>query len=190
LGTADLREANDKAKALQAEWVVRVEGLRSGKPAPIDLPALRAKLLNHIESALVATDARAAEWTPAARKESAERLAWMRDEAKQTLGQGVVPDWAGEWLDQMGYSPSPVADAEALPYLVVQLDLHHEALTDETRSFPRRLAALSARRALVNSDARLVTNQPKSAAMSEKSSNGFKIANARPRRIPPCSGAR
>ena len=45
LGTADLREANDKAKALQAEWAARFEALRSGKPVPVDLTALRAGML-------------------------------------------------------------------------------------------------------------------------------------------------
>ena len=49
LGTADLREANDKAKALQAEWAVRFESLRSGKPIPFDAAGLRAKLLAYTD---------------------------------------------------------------------------------------------------------------------------------------------
>jgi hypothetical protein len=49
LGTADLRAANDKAKALHAKWVTRLEALRAGKPTAVDLAALRAKLLEYAE---------------------------------------------------------------------------------------------------------------------------------------------
>lgn len=50
LRTADLREANDKAKALHAEWAQRFDAMRSGKPAaPVDLAALRAKLLAYAQ---------------------------------------------------------------------------------------------------------------------------------------------
>lgn len=178
LGTADLREANDKAKALQAEWVVRFEALRSGKPAPVDLPALRGVLLGHVERALEATDARVAEWTPAARKESADRMAWMRDEAKQAMTQGVVPEWVEESLGQMGYSRSPVADAEAMAYLVMQLDLFHEALTDETRTYPIRVRALASRRALVRADAARGASDTMPAAAGPKAQRDFKIADA------------
>ena len=63
LGTADMREANDKAKALQAEWAQRFEALRSGKPAPVNLAALRAKLLAHAqEKYLPAIDRLSAGW--------------------------------------------------------------------------------------------------------------------------------
>ena len=53
LGTADLREANDKARSLQAEWAARFESLRTNKPMPLDVVALRAKLLAYVERFLL-----------------------------------------------------------------------------------------------------------------------------------------
>jgi hypothetical protein len=56
LGTADLREANEKAKALQAHWSAEFARMRGGAvaaPEPVqapDLTALRRHLLRQLEA--------------------------------------------------------------------------------------------------------------------------------------------
>jgi len=89
LGTADLRAANDKAKALHAEWASRFEALRSGKPAPVDLAALRARLLDYAERKyLPAADRLSAGHSPAERQERARIVALERDDVLHGMEQG------------------------------------------------------------------------------------------------------
>jgi hypothetical protein len=94
LGTADLREANEKAKALQAHWSAEFTRMRGGgamaAPEPVqapDLTALRRHLLKQLEASLT-------HWTPAAPgtrprsarsgRETGNGNAMMRNEALRT----------------------------------------------------------------------------------------------------------
>lgn len=174
LGTADLREANDKAKLLHAKWAARFETLRSGKPAPVNLSALRSKLLAHAEEIfLPAADRRSAGFTPAEREDRAKTIAWQRDDVLQGIGSGYVPDWAQGWLDSLPYDRSPAGDGEAMAFLGMLLDLYHESLTDLTRTFPLRVKRLGERRALAALDAPLVE-----APASKPATKGYRIADA------------
>jgi hypothetical protein len=148
LGTADLREANDKARALQAEWALRFEALRSREPVPADLSSLRAELLARIEAALPGIDERSAGLDAATRSERAEMVEWQLAEARDALSSGTVVDWGHEWLGRVVKQRSPAPDAEAMAALVLMLELHLKALRDSTRTFPLRVEKLNARRAL------------------------------------------
>lgn len=178
LGTSDLRKANEKANALQAEWAGRFELLRSGKPVAVDMAGLRAKLFAYVEATLPNTDRVVAEMTPAQRQDEASTIAWLREDAQQTRATGrPVSEWAHKWLGTMGYARSPASDSEALAYLAMYLELYHEALTDESRTFPVRVERLRAYRALVSSDA----SQPPVEApgvMSALRAKGFRISDA------------
>ncbi len=175
LGTADLRQANDKAKALQAEWAARFESLRTGKPMQVDVVALRAKLLDYVERRLLTVDQRTLRLTEAEREQRAGACAWQRDDARQELAAGRVPDWAEEMLDRIGYARSPMADVEAMPYVVMMFELYHEALTDPTRTFPLRVAQLNARHALA---AIAAPSTARAATTTTKKANGRRIADA------------
>jgi integrase len=178
LGTADLREANDKAKSLHAKWAARFESLRSGKPAPVNLAALRAKLLAHAEEVLLpAADRRSAGFTPAEREERASTIAWQRDDVREGIESGYVPDWAQRWLDSLPYERSTAGDGEALAFLAMLLDLYHESLTDLTRTFPLRVKRLSERRALAVIDSALVEG-PAAAPIVGPAAKGYRIADA------------
>ena len=56
LQTADLREANAKAKVLHAEWDARFQALRTGKPRPIDIPVLKRRLFEQWQRAIASLD--------------------------------------------------------------------------------------------------------------------------------------
>ena len=56
LKTADLREANAKAKVLHAEWDARFQALRTSKPRPIDMLVLRRCLFKQWEWAIARLD--------------------------------------------------------------------------------------------------------------------------------------
>ena len=47
LGTADLRQANDKARALHAEWTARFAAMRSGIAPHVDPVSPRTQFLDH-----------------------------------------------------------------------------------------------------------------------------------------------
>jgi integrase len=178
LGTADLREANDKAKSLHAKWAARFESLRSGKPAPVNLAALRAKLLAHAEEVLLpAADRRSAGFSPTEREERAGAIAWQREDVRQGIESGYVPDWAQSWLDSLPYDRSHAGDGEALAFLAMLLDLYHESLTDLTRAFPLRVKRLGERRALAAIDAPLV-EAPAAVPTSKAAAKGYRIADA------------
>jgi hypothetical protein len=127
LKTSDLREANDKAKALQAEWAGRFRALREDKPQPVDAHELRTRFLARVAALLPEFDRRAALLTPDDRVTNLGTLQWQLAEASDALAEGRVPDWAEEQLDRWGYARSRVADAEAMPYLVLTYELtQHE----------------------------------------------------------------
>lgn len=155
LGTADLREANDKAKALQAEWARRFEALRSGKPASVNLALLRARLLEYaVTKFLPAVDRLSAGYSPAERTRRAAGIAHSRAVVLDGIARGYVPEDAEDWIGRMlGRERSVVAEAEALPFYAMLLELQHESLTDSTRTFPLRVKRLAARRALLGLDA-------------------------------------
>lgn len=150
LKTADLRAANEEARRLQAEWGARFEALRQARPAPVDLRALRAHLLARVESSLAALDASAALLAPEERARRLSSAEWDRQDALQELADGRIPDWAEKTLDKWGYERSRLADAEALPFLVLLAELRCEALRDVSRTFPLRVQRLKERRALVD----------------------------------------
>jgi len=149
LKTADLREANRKAKEMQAQWAARFDALRTGQPAPFDAIALRTRLLDRVERSVRAADGRWATMAPDERLERAESLSWQLADMREGISDGCIPDWAEDALKRWGYERSPAADAEAVPFLILQLQLNHEALTDETRTFPLRVERLNAHRALL-----------------------------------------
>ncbi len=179
LGTADIREANDRAKALHAEWAQRFEALRSGKPAPVNLAALRAKLLHHaVATYLPAVDRLSASYSPAERREHAGTVALNRDEVLQGIAQGFVPEVAQSWLaGVLKHERSPMTEAEALPFFAMLLELRHESLTDPTRTFPLRIKRLAERQALLSVDAPSV-NIGAAAPKAQAGANGCRIGDA------------
>ena len=178
LGTADLREANDKARALQADWAARFAALRSDKPAPVDLAALRARLLAYAETKyLPAADRSSAAMTPAQREEAASIAAFSRDVVLDGIAKGYIPEDAEHWIARMlGPERSSVTEAEALPFFAMLLELRHESLADSTRTFPLRVRRLAERRALVAIDVPLVSAA--AAPRAEPAAGGHKIADA------------
>ncbi len=149
LGTSDLREANEKAKRLQSNWSEQFKALRTGEAVPVDLAALRAKLLLRVETGLPAVDAKAAGLDKDEREKRAGDIAWLLGEAKEGLQNGYVPDWAEDWIDSAVEHRSKVADSEAMAALVLQLELQREAIEDVSRTYPERVAKLTAKRALI-----------------------------------------
>lgn len=154
LGTADLRTANDKAKTLHAEWAARFAALRSGKPAPVDLAALRVGLLAYaVDTYLPAIDQLSAGYSAAERADRARSVDHDWQDVLQGIAKGYIADAAEQWLPtvlrKLGVPHTPVSEAEALPFLAMLLELHHEALTDTSRAFPLRVQRLAERRALL-----------------------------------------
>jgi integrase len=179
LGTADLREANSKAKVLHAEWAARFDALRSGRPPPVDLVALRRKLLTYAErNYLPAADRMSAGYTPAERAEHAHLVAFARDAVLQGIEQGYAPEDADAWLTAMlGAQRSRVTEGEALPFFAMLLELRHESLTDSTRTFPLRVRRLAERRALLPADAAHPSNAD-APARPVATPSGYRIADA------------
>ncbi len=187
LGTSELREANDKAKALQAEWAARFESMRSGKPAlapappTLDLAALRTKMLARAERhSLPLVDGRSAALTPEARVESADRFRYQRDFLLEGLKSGYdASEFADEWLDAiLGEDRPQAAVTEALAFYAGLTDLFAESMTDHTRTFPRRVEWLAAKRALAVADAPLIKAATPDVPMAQATGKGRKIADA------------
>jgi integrase len=161
LKTADLREANSKAKELHKYWEDIFGQQRTGTPppapraiqAPPDLTKLRAQLLRQLESMLDGMDTRIATYTPENRQERARELQWVRADTQQGLECGYVPDWQVEWLDTMsrslGLPRSPIVDSELLKHYVAMQDVQIEAMTDLTGTYPVRVSTLADRRRLL-----------------------------------------
>jgi integrase len=161
LGTADLRKANEKAKALQAHWSAEFARMRGGAvaaPAPAkapDLTALRRHLLTQLEASLDGLDARCAGYTPEQRLERAGEWKWQRDAMRQGIEGGFIPDWFIDDLDKVsnssGFARSAIVDAEAMSHYVAVADIFAEAYSDTGRTFPIRRHWLEAKRAVVAS---------------------------------------
>lgn len=148
LKTADLRTANEQAKKLQAEWSARFEAMRTGKAIPVDLADVRTKLLNRLEQLLHEVDHQYQGLSVEERLERSDALAWQLADARSWVSGGGVPDWAGDWMDELDFPRSALSDAEAMGHLLTVLEIRHEALTDETRTFPKRVSLINSRRGL------------------------------------------
>lgn len=153
LRTADLREANTKAKALQADWSRKFDEMRIGKSQPIsvELPVLRRELLGRFERLLTVVDAQCSRVSGAARPEKIASLKEQIWDYREALKEGTVPEWAEEQLDKMGYARNPLVDAELLAHIVSMYEVRLEALTDVSRTFPVRVELLKRRRELLGS---------------------------------------
>lgn len=149
LKTSDLRQANDRARALQAEWAEKFAAMRSGRAPTIDATALRAQFLAQIEARLPEFDQRTATMVAEVRASTLSSLRWEVSDVREAMHDGRVPDWAEARLDRWGYPRSRAADAEALPFLAMLLELYAEALADVSRTFPLRVRQLQERRALI-----------------------------------------
>ena len=153
LATSDLRTANDLAKVLQAEWAAHFTAMRTGVPIAPKLAQLRAKLLASVESMLPNMDAHSSGIDAATREKRISVLMWQLEDAREEQARGQTPDWAESWIAKEVRHRSAAADAEGLAAYVLYLELHLEALTDASRTFPVRVQRLSARRALAASEA-------------------------------------
>lgn len=149
LKTADLRTANEQAKKLQAEWSARFEAMRTGKAIPVDLADVRTKLLNRLEQLLVEVDHQYQGLSVEERLERSDAVAWQLADARSWVSGGGVPDWAGDWMEELEFPRSALSDSEAMGHLLTVLEIRHEALTDETRTFPKRVSLIGSRRGLL-----------------------------------------
>lgn len=98
LGTADLREANDKARALQAEWALKFEALRKAdNPQPVPMnAALASSIAAEVRRWVLEADdnMRAFPEVPralAARQERARVLALAEELADSPLAEVLPP---------------------------------------------------------------------------------------------------
>lgn len=181
LKTGDLREANDKAKALQAEWAGRFEALRSGKPRQVNLPEVRQQLFAHWERMLAKIDDNYAALTREQRDARAQGLTWQIEEMRDCLRDSSLPEWAEDFAKRIGEPSNPLIVAEVGGHLLMGYEVMHEALTDEKRTFPVRMAHIMARRSMVEitgigTDA--VQERYSRAAMPQIVKGGKKIADA------------
>lgn len=151
LKTTDLRTANELAKSLQGEWSAKFEAMRSGVPIPVDLNALRKYLLAKLELFLSNFDRKVPTLSAPKRSELISNLSFQLLDAQDGIASGYVSEMAEDWLTSYRYVRSTVADAEAMTFLVLHLELYVEALTDLSRSFPLRVQRIAARRALIES---------------------------------------
>ncbi len=178
LGTADLREANTKAKALHAEWAERFTAMRTGKPARVDLAALRARLLDYaVTKFLPAADRLSAGYSPAERELRARQVASSRDAIEHGIARGYVAEDAEDWIARvLRHDRSPATEGEALPFYAMLLDLQVESLTDLTRTFPLRVKRLGERRALIAID--VPATAPPAQSKAAKAVHVHRIADA------------
>lgn len=149
LKTSDLREANAKAKALHAEWDARFEALRTGKPRPIDMPDLRRRLFAQWERAVARLDDTYSRVPGKERETRAHGLQCQIDELRQCLTKGVLPEWLEEGAKKYGDATAPEIVTEYGGHQLMLLEVMHEALTDERRTFPLRVQYTQQRRDLV-----------------------------------------
>ena len=143
LKTSDLREANAKAKALHAEWDARFEALRTGKPRPIDMPVLRHRLFEQWARAIARLDETYSRVPGKDRETRAHGLQCQIDELRQCLSKGVLPEWLEDGAKKYGDATAPEIVTEYGGHSLMLLEVMHEALTDERRTFPLRVQPLS-----------------------------------------------
>lgn len=179
LKTADLKEANAKAKVLQAEWGARFVALRTGKPRPIDMPVLRRRLFEQWERAIARLDDTYSRVQSQDREERACGLKWQIGELQQCLSIGVLPDWLEDGAKQYGDIASPEIVTEYGGHQLTLLEVMLEALTDERRTFPLRVQYTQRRRELMGLNAvQPAPPHTQTPQQSATSSNGKKISDA------------
>jgi hypothetical protein len=159
---------------------MRFDALRSGKPVPVNLDAVRRKLLVYAEQKyLPAVDRLSAGYTRAERAKYAHIVALDRQDVLHGLEQGYVPEAFEPVLRGMlGHQRCPVAIGEAMPFLAMLLELRHESLTDTTRTFPLRVERLAARRALLALDGAPVGAAAPASQQPQAPQAGRRIADA------------
>lgn len=178
LKTADLKEANAKAKALQAEWGARFETLRTGKPRPIDIPFLRRRLFEQWERAIARLDDTYSRVHGIDRETRAFGLKSQIDEMRQCLSDGVLPEWLEDGAKKYGEIASPEIVTEYGGHQLMLLEVMHEALTDERRTFPLRVQYAQQRRDLMRLGAASQALPDLQESQPLTSDNGKKIGDA------------
>ena len=153
LKTADLREANAKAKVLHAEWDARFQALRTGKPRLIDMLVLRRRLFEQWERAIARVDDTYSRVPGKDRETRAHGLQCQIDELRQCLSQGVLPEWLEDSAQKYGDATAPEIVTEYGGHQLMLLEVMHEALTDERRTFPLRVRYAQQRRDLMGLNA-------------------------------------
>ena len=181
LKTSDLREANAKAKALHAEWDARFEALRTGKPRPIDMPDLRRRLFAQWERAIAHLDDTYSRVPGKDRETRAHGLQCQIDELRQCLTEGVLPEWLEDGAKNYGDATAPEIVTEYGGHQLMLLEVMHEALTDERRTFPLRVQYTRQRRDVMGLNAAPALHAlPDSQAPQQPATavNGKKIGDA------------
>ena len=181
LKTADLKEANTKAKALQAEWSARFEALRTGKPRPIDIPVLRRRLFEQWERAIARLDETYSRVPGKDRETRAHGLQCQIDELRQCLSKGVLPEWLEDGAQKYGDATAPEIVTEYGGHQLMLLEVMREALTDERRTFPLRVRYTQQRRDLMGlsvAPAPHALPHPQAPQQTATPTNGKKISDA------------
>ena len=181
LNTSDLREANAKAKALHAEWDARFEALRTGKPRPIDMPVLRHRLFEQWERAIARLDDTYSRVSGQERETRAHGLQCQIDELRQCLSGGFLPEWLEDGAKKYGDATAPEIVTEYGGHQLMLLEVMHEALTDERRTFPLRVQYTQQRRDLMGLSAAPAPHalpHPQAPQQPATPTNGKKIGDA------------
>ena len=181
LNTSDLREANAKAKALHAEWDARFEALRTGKPRPIDMPVLRHRLFEQWERAIARLDDTYSRISGQERETRAHGLQCQIDELRQCLSGGSLPEWLEDGAKKYGDATAPEIVTEYGGHQLMLLEVMHEALTDERRTFPLRVQYTQQRRDLMGLSAAPAPHalpHPQAPQQPATPTNGKKIGDA------------
>lgn len=160
LKTADLKQANAKAKALHAEWDARFEALRTGKPRPIDMPVLRRRLFEHWERAIARLDETYSRVPAKDRETRAHGLQCQIDELRQCLSGGFLPEWLEDGPKKYEGATAPEIVTEYGGHQLMLFEAMHEALTDERRTFPLRVQYTQQRRDLMGLSAAPASHAP------------------------------
>lgn len=181
LKTSDLKEANAKAKALHAEWDARFEALRAGKPRPIDMPDLRRRLFAQWERAVARLDDTYSRVPGKDRETRAHGLRCQIDELRQCLAKGVLPEWLEDGAKKYGNATAPEIVTEYGGHQLMLLEVMHEALADERRTFPLRVQYTQQRRNLMGlspAPAQHALPHPHPPQQPATAANGKKIGDA------------
>lgn len=181
LKTSDLKVANAKAKALQAEWDARFEALRTGKPRPIDMPDLRRRLFEQWERAVARLDDTYSRVPGKDRETRAHGLQCQIDELRQCLSGGFLPEWLEDGAKKYGDATAPEIVTEYGGHQLMLLEVMHEALTDERRTFPLRVQYTQQRRDLLGLNAAPAPHalpHPQAPQQPATPANGKKISDA------------
>ena len=181
LKTSDLKEANAKAKVLHAEWDARFEALRAGKPRPIDMPDLRRRLFEQWERAVARLDDTYSRVPGKDRETRAHGLQCQIDELRQCLAKGVLPEWLEDGAKKYGDAAAPEIVTEYGGHQLMLLEVMHEALTNERRTFPLRVQYTQQRRDLMGLNAApapYALPHPQAPQQPATPANGKKISDA------------